>query len=344
MRLTRRMLVGRALAAGGLAAGSLAMPMIGRSARAAAQFDWILPHALPAGTPLHARLVEASARIGQETNGRMILRVLPEGARGNSIGLLSQLRAGTTPICPVATQALGNALAAAAVPSAGFAWSAPDVLWRALDGQLGALIRQKASMSLGVTMLDQAWDAGFRNLITRERPVRSPDDLKDLRLRVPIDSDTIAMFLKLGAAPSSPTTADLTRALLNRRIDGMDGTLAMFRTGRIDETQKMCSLTRHIWDGYWLCTHAKTWAALPDDVRTIAARAFGEAALAQRQDMLQLERDAHEGLDADGVQFSAVDTGRFREALRQAGYYAAWTPRVQEDVWSALEKAAGRLA
>ncbi|MDR3538713.1 MAG: TRAP transporter substrate-binding protein DctP [Acetobacteraceae bacterium] len=336
-RLTRRMVVGGALAAGGLCT-----PMLARPAQAA-QFDWVLPHAVPASAPLHKRLLEAAARIGRETDGRMAVTILPDGARGNSIGLLSQVRAGSIPLCAVATQALGAAVPAAATPSAGFAWRSPAVLWRALDGQLGSLIREQAALSLGVVLMDHAWDAAFRNLMTRDKPVRNPDDLAGMRLRVPVDSDTISMFLKLGAAPTSIPPADLTRALVTRRIDGLDGALMYFRTGRIDETQKTCSLTGHIWDGYWLCAHGKTWSALPDDLRSIAARAFDEAAVAQRQDMINLERQAHAALDADGVRFTAIDIRSFRDVLRRADYYAAWTRRVQDTVWSAVEQAAGHL-
>ncbi len=338
MPMTRRTAMRHAVAG-----AALALPMMGRSARAA-DHEWILPHALPKAAPLHARLMEAAAKIEQDSAGKMVVTVLPEGQRGNSVGLLSQIRAGTIPIAAIATQALGGATAAAAVPSVGFAWRAPSRLWTALDGPLGEMIRQQVALSLSVTMMDRAFDAGFRDLITRERPIRNPDDMAALRLRVPVDSDTIAMFLKLGAAPSSVPAADVNRALTSRRIDAIDGTLPMFRSGRIDETEKLCSLTAHIWDGYWICAHGKTWDALPADLRGIVSHALGDAAVAQRKDMDDMERAAHEALDADGVKFTAVDNKSFRDTLRQTGYYADWTKRVPGAIWAGLEKAAGTLA
>ncbi len=133
--------------------------------------------------------------------------------------------------------------------------------------------------------------------------MRNPEDPAGVRLRVTDDSDTLSMFIKLGGSPTILPAAELTRALQSGRIDGLDGTLMAFRSGRIDETEKMCSLTAHIWDGYWVCAHAKTWATLPDDVRMNAARALDAAALAQRQDVVLLEGRAHEALANDRLAF-----------------------------------------
>jgi TRAP-type C4-dicarboxylate transport system substrate-binding protein len=176
-----------------------AAPLIGRAA--AAQFDWVLPHAAGPATPLHIRLSEAAARVARESDGRLTIRVLPAGERGNSVGLLAQLRAGTIPLCALATQALAEANAGIALPSIGFAWPAPDRLWAALDGELGAAIREQAATRVGLVLMGRAWDGGFRHLLTRARPVRNPDDFTGLRLRVPSDGDTIALFDRLGASP-----------------------------------------------------------------------------------------------------------------------------------------------
>lgn len=332
-RLTRRSLLGAGLAA----------PLVARYAHAA-EFAWDLPHPVPVAHPLHVRLVEAAARIATESEGRLTLTVLADGQRGNSVGLLSQVRAGTMPLCVAASRALGQSLIVAALPSLGFAWPAAGTLWTALDGELGATIRSQVELKLGLVTMERGWDQGFRHVIARDRPVRNPDELAGLRLHVPPDSDGIAMWRLLGAATSLAAPVELTRSLLARRIDAIDGPLPTFRAGRIDEVLKTCSLTMHVWDGYWICAHSRTWRSLPPGLQTLVARALDDAALRQRQDIAADQRAAHDALAADGVAFTAVDTKAYREALRRGAYYAAWRGRVADEAWPVLERYAGRLA
>lgn len=332
----------RKLARRSLLGAGLAAPLVARYAHAA-EFAWVLPHPAPVAHPLHVRLVEAAARIATESEGRLAVTVVPDGQRGNSVGLLSQVRAGTVPLCAAASQALGLLLTVAALPSLGFAWSGAGTLWTALDGGVGSAIRSQAELKLGLVMMERGWEQGFRHVIARDRPVRNPDELAGLRLQVPPDSDGIAMLRLLGAATSLMPPAELTRAVLTRRIDAIDGPLGMFRTGRIAEVLKTCSLTMHAWGGYWICAHGRTWRSLPPALQTLVAQALDDAALRQRQDMAAEQRAAHDALAADGVTFTAVDTKAYRDALRRGDYYAGWRARVADDAWTALERYAGRL-
>ena len=70
MRTTRRLMIG-----GGIAA--LAAPALPRFARAA-EYSWKFGHSAPTTFPLHIRLVEAAAKIGKDSNGRMALQIFPD--------------------------------------------------------------------------------------------------------------------------------------------------------------------------------------------------------------------------------------------------------------------------
>jgi TRAP-type C4-dicarboxylate transport system substrate-binding protein len=120
--------------------------------------------------------------------------------------------------------------------------------------------------------------------------------------------------------------------------------LSIIATAKIYEVQKYCSITNHMWDGLWLLANPRAWGRLPPDLRTIAERAFNDAALLQRHDVAQLNASLHSELASKGLAFNTPDPQPFRQALRQAGFYPNWKQRFGDQAWALLESYSGALA
>src|SRR3546814_1940573 len=60
-----------------------------------------------------------------------------------------------------------------------------DTVWKSMDGKLGAYIRGEIEKS-GLVVMDKIWDNGFREVTTSTKPITSPDDFHDLKIRVPV--------------------------------------------------------------------------------------------------------------------------------------------------------------
>lgn len=325
-----------------LAGAGLLAPFIVRSARAA-EVTWRLGHSVPTDFPLHIRLVEAAGAIAARSGGKMHLEVYGNGELGGAIGLFAQLRAGTIDVVPMTGQLLAPNLALAALPTIGFAFTGYDRVWAALDGEVGAFLRQEIKERLGLIVMDRCWNFGFRQLTTNGKVIRTAGDIEGLRLRAPPDAELVTLFQALKALPVAMPLNDLAKALNSRAVDGQESVLPLLKVAQLWHYQRVCALTNHVWEGHWICVGGRSWANLPDDLKAIVAQAFNDCGLNQRKDTMDVEKSCQQELEADGMTFNAIDAASFRSVLRKAGYYARWQRKIGDDGWAAMEKYSGPL-
>jgi TRAP-type transport system periplasmic protein len=327
-----------------LAAGAAAVLATPRIAKAAPEFEWRLGHTAPDTFPLHRRLVEAVTEIETKSEGRIKITVHPDSQLGGQLGLLQQGRGGNVQIAPVTGVSLYGVLSTMYVQAVGFAFPGYDRLWPAMDGDVGKLLRSQMRERLGVMAMARCWDFGFRQITTRDRPVKTPADLKGLKIRVPVDPDLTALFQALHATPLGMDLQNLLPAMSAGDVDAQEGVLPFVQATGLFRLQSFCALTDHTWDGQWICINNRAWARLPDNLKTIVAEAFDAAALRQRTDTATTETTIRTDLTKYGMTFNTIDPAPFRSTLRQAGYYEKAQQRTGDDLWAALEKYVGPLA
>jgi TRAP-type C4-dicarboxylate transport system substrate-binding protein len=113
---------------------------------------------------------------------------------------------------------------------------------------------------------------------------------------------------------------------------------------KLNEVQKFCSLTNHMWDGFWFLANRRAWERLPAPLREIAARHLNAAAMTQRADMATLNVSLQQEISAKGMVFNTARTEPFRDKLRSAGYYSEWKNKFGSEAWAVLERNTGKLA
>jgi TRAP-type transport system periplasmic protein len=338
MTITRR----RLLAGGGLAlCVSTTPPRIAR----AQQAQWIYKYAnnLPETHPMNLRAREMAAAIKQETNGRFDLQIFPNSQLGSDTDTLSQIRSGGVEFFTLSGLILSTLVPAASINGMGFAFPDYDTVWKAMDGDLGAYIRAQIAKANLIAM-DKIWDNGFRQTTTSTKPVQTPDDFRGMKLRVPVSPLWTSMFKALDASPASINFNEVYSALQTKVVDGQENPLAIISTAKLYEVQKYCSLTNHMWDGFWFLANRRAWEALPDDVRGIVAKHINTAGLKERDDVAKLNATLQQDLAAKGLAFNRPDPAPFRNKLRAAGFYTEWKGKYGDEAWSLLERSVGKLA
>jgi tripartite ATP-independent transporter DctP family solute receptor len=326
-----------------LGAAGLSAPFVSRRAVAAAEYEWKFGHGFPATHPVHVYAVEAAARIKQETGGRVDIGVFPNSQLGGDSDLLSQVRSGAIEFFSTGGLIFATLVPIASINGMGFAFTNAQSVWPAMDGELGAYIR-KGFDKVGLHAFDRIWNNGFRQTTTSRAPIRSPADLVNLKIRVPVSQVYVSLFKALGAAPVSINLAEVYTALQTGVVDGQENPLVVADTAKFYEVQKFCSLTNHVWDGSWIVTNGRSWRGLPDDLKTIVSRGFNEAATPQREAVTKVNKDLEQSLREKGLAVNETDPAPFREVLRKSGFYSEWKSRYGEEAWALLEKAVGQLA
>jgi len=336
--ITRR----RLLAGGGLALFVSTAPQ--RIARAQ-QAQWVYKYAnnLPETHPMNLRAREMAAAIKQETNGRFDLQIFPNSQLGSDTDTLSQIRSGGVEFFTLSGLILATLVPAASINGMGFAFPDYDTVWKAMDGDLGAYIRAQIAKANLIAM-DKIWDNGFRQTTTSTKPVQTPDDFRGMKLRVPVSPLWTSMFEALDASPASINFNEVYSALQTKIVDGQENPLAIISTAKLYEVQKYCSLTNHMWDGFWFLANRRAWEALPDDVRGIVAKHINTAGLKERDDVAKLNATLQQDLAGKGLAFNRPDPAPFRDKLRAAGFYTEWKGKYGDEAWSLLERSVGKLA
>src|SRR5918912_2743021 len=103
------------------------------------------------------------------------------------------------------------------------------------------------------------WDNGFRQITTSTKPIQTPDDLKNFKIRVPPSPLWTSMFKALGAGPTTINFNEVYSALQTKVADGQENPLAIIDTAKLYEVQKYCSLTNHQWAGYHVAFNTAAW-------------------------------------------------------------------------------------
>jgi tripartite ATP-independent transporter DctP family solute receptor len=212
-----------------------------------------------------------------------------------------------------------------------------------MDGDLGAYVRQQIA-KVNLVVMDRIWDNGFRQTTSSTKPINTPDDLKGFKIRVPVSPLWTSMFKAFEASPTSINFNETYTALQTKVVDGQENPLAIISTNKLNEVQKYCSLTNHMWDGFWFLGNRRAWERLPQDVRTIVAKHINAAGEKEREDVAKLNASLQQELAAKGMVFNQPDPAPFRDKLRKAGFYSEWKGRYGDEAWAILEKSVGSLA
>ena len=318
-------------------------PFMGIRPAQAAEFTYKYANNLPSTHPMNQRAFQAAEEIKTESNGRVQIDIFPGGQLGSDTSMLSQLRSGAIDFFTLSGPILSILVPVASINGIAFAFPDYEAVWRAMDGDLGAYVRAQIEKADLIAM-EKIWDNGFRQITSSSKPITSPEDLRDFRIRVPVSQLWISVFRAFNAAPISLNFSELYSALKNQLAEGQENPLAIISTARLYEVQKYCSLTNHMWDGFWFLANARAWDRLPADLRDIVARNWNEAALGERADLAKLNMTLQEDLAGKGLIFNRPDPAPFRETLRKAGFYSEWKYRYGEEVWAMLEANVGKLA
>ncbi|KAA0109143.1 TRAP transporter substrate-binding protein [Methylobacterium sp. P1-11] len=309
----------------------------------AAEFTYKLATGQDPTHPVNLRGQEALDRIREATNGRLEIKLFPANQLGSDTDLLAQVRNGSVEFFNLATSILATFVPAASLPNTGFAFKDYDAVWTAMDGGLGTYVRSEIAKT-PILAVSKVWDNGFRQITSATREIRTPEDLKGFKIRVPPAPMLNSLFkaLEAGAAPINFT--ELYSSLQTKVVEGQENPLAITATTRPYEVQKSCSLTGYDWDGYWILGKKRAWQRLPEDLRQVVSRELDRFATVQRADVAKLSESLRQSLTAKSITFVDVGWARFRDALGRTSFYKDRKTKYGDVAWSHLEDVSGKLS
>jgi TRAP-type transport system periplasmic protein len=339
--MNRKQFLLGAAAAGAAATGAAAVGA--RAAHAAKHAIIKFGIDLPPDHPTTRSVIAAGDEIKAKTGGAVELQVFPANQLGDDTHMLSNLRVGAMQMMGIGDNILATLVPNAAIDNVGFAFKDANTAWTALDGSVGEMVRADIRKA-GLEPMPRIWDEGFREITTSSKPINTPDDLHGFKIRVPPSPISLDLFRGLGAAPATLNVSELYTALQTKVVDGQENPLGVIETQKFYQVQKYCSLTNHMWVGYWMLMNGTFWKSLGAAHQKVVAAAFDAQALKQRVANNQLNNSLQAKLTQQGLAFNTPDIAPFRAALVKSGFYKNWQGKFGPALWAALEKHTGPLA
>jgi tripartite ATP-independent transporter DctP family solute receptor len=327
-----------------LLAGAAAFPLLTmlKWPASAAEFELKYATGQDPSHPVNLRAQEALTRIREATSGRVDIKLFPANQLGSDTDLLTQVRNGSVEFFNLSSLILATLVPISGITSVGFAFKNYAEVWGAMDGQLGDHIRSEIAKS-PIFTVSKIWDNGFRHVTSSTREIRGPADLKGFKLRVPPAPPLTSLFKALDAAPTPINFNEVYTSLQTKVVEGQENPLAIIATTRLYEVQKTCSLTAHVWDGYWVLGNKRAFAKLPTDIQATITRELDKSAGDQRADIAKLSDTLKTDLKAKGITFIDVQQDDFRKALASTNFYAEWKQKYGPTAWDLMEKVSGKL-
>lgn len=335
---------GSALTRRRLVTAAAALPLFGVLTRpaSAAEFTYKLATGQDPTHPVNKRSQEAIDRIREATGGKLEIRLFPANQLGSDTDLLGQVRNGGVEFFNQASSILATLVPAASLLNVGFAFSSSEQVYAALDGPLGKYVQAQIE-KVGLLTASPCWANGFREVTSSTKPIRTPDDLAGFKIRVPASPILTSLFQALGAGPTPINFNELYSALQTKLVEGQENPLPIIATAKLNEVQQYCSLTNHVWDGYWILANRRAMQRLPKDVQEVVTREFTQAGRDERADIAQLSGTLRDDLAAKGLKFIDPDRDAFRAKLKASSFYKDWRAKFGDEGWKLLEDASGAL-
>ena len=251
--------------------------------------------------------------IAKRTSDRLRIEQYPNSALGGEVEMLKAVQLGTIDLAFITGAPLPNFVADVGVFNIPFLFRDVDHAHAVLDGPIG---RTYLSKFRDKDLVGLAWgENGMRHLTNSQHEIRSPDDLKRLRLRVPQSDVMVTGFKALGADVHQLAFPLLYAALQSGEFDGQENPIATIMASKFYQVQKYLTLSGHVYDPAILFMAVDTFDDLSaDDKKSFveAAKLAGEAsrrfaAAAQKNGVAQLAQWGMKVVtDVDRAKFAAA--------------------------------------
>ena len=161
------------------------------------------------------------------------------------------------------------------------------------------------------------WDNGFKQM-SANKPLRKPEDMKGLKMRVQPSAVLQAQMRALGAIPEVMDFSAAYQALKSGAVDGTENPASNFYTQQMQDVQKHLSVTHHGYVGYAVIVNKKFWDRIPADVRVTLTAALREATIFANDIALGANIDALEAIERTGKTQVLRLTAQERTAWKKA--------------------------
>jgi tripartite ATP-independent transporter DctP family solute receptor len=252
--------------------------------------------------------------LDERTNGRIKVQVYGGAQLGQAQETIKMTQAGTLAFDRVNAAPLVSVSPAMGVFSMPYLFRDEDHLWKVLDGPIGTglLKGMESSNLVGLAY----YDSGARSFYTKGKPIKTPTDIKGMKIRVQPSKIFIDLINSLDAAPIPMSYGDVYSGLRTGIVDGAENNPPSLWTSKHYEVAKYYSLDEHSMVPEVLLISKKVWDGLSANDQKLIAQAAQDSVAEQRKLWDELVQKSMNELVAKGTVIIKPDKAPFQKAVQ----------------------------
>lgn len=270
-------------------------------------------HNLDQTHPVHLAMVYMKKQLEAYSGGAVSLDIYPGGQVGPQTQCIAQLQNGTLDITVASASPMEGFVPEMSVFSLPYVFRDRIHYWAVLDGPIGRelLLKGTDKKLRGLCY----FDAGSRNFYTKDKLIKSPQDLEGVKIRVMNSKTAMDMIRAMGGSPTPISWGELYSSLQQGTVDGAENNLPSFYSSKHYEVCKFFSMDGHTRIPDLVLIAEDTWNGLPEQVQTWVAAAALDASRYQREIWHAESKRSLEAAKAEGVEFFTPDQQPFVDAV-----------------------------
>ena len=222
------------------------------------------------------------AFVESRSNGMVKVKLLGNSIMGSNKQMLEMVRGGSLDIC-TSTGSIGSMFPQFEVIYMPYVFASEEIAWWVFDNSKfwkGLMADMEAKTNLHYLGLGQN---GVRNFTNNVRPIKTPADLKGLKIRV-MESPLYVKMIDAFDAQATPIGwNELYTSLQTRVVDGEENPISIIAAGKLNEVQKYLTLDGHTWSEDLIVMSSPRMQSLPKQVQQLLTIAGQRSAVAGRQ-------------------------------------------------------------
>ena len=271
--------------------------------------------------------------IEERSGGRMKLEVYPSEQLAKELEAIRLIRSGVIDMT-ISAGSLTNFAEILTFSDMPFLLKDTIAMHKLINSTIGKRIEREMIEKIGVRPMGY-FQRGERHL-TSNRPIKHPDDLQELIIRVPNAPSYVVAWKALGAKPTPMAFSEVFSSLQQGTIEAQENPFAMIKNAGFSEVQKYLNLTGHLITWGYPLVGEKQFQSLPEDLKTIFLQAAKEMQAYEHRLFLSNESKVQKQLQDQGMIFVEVDKNAFMENGEKA-VYESLSPEMQE-VYKSIKK------
>lgn len=277
--------------------------------------------------------------VSEETDGRIKIEVFPNeqlsgGDSGKAVEMLSKGSTDLTFNSTIIYSILDDRFGVASAP---FLFNNTDEVDKVFAGQggekLSEILVEKGVQPLGFG------ENGFRQITNGVKEIKSPADMKGLKIRIPGITMYTDLYRALGADPTTMTFSEVFTSLQQGTINGQENPIDVIHSSKLNEVQDYLTLWNYSYDPLVLGMNKKLFDSMSEEDQELFTRLGKEAAAYQVELAREKEATQLEELEASGMKFytpTDAEIAEFKEAVQPL--YDKYTSIWGEDLLKAFQE------